>query len=84
MDHLQQYDKAQKAERLAQAALARQLKQQQSASAVSEWSIVTPSEHDQEELTECLMASEQPLKSAADVNSIANFLAKIAKTICTQ
>lgn len=77
MDHLQQYDKAQKAERIANAALARQLRQQQSKEGDGEWKLVTPSEHDEDELIECLMAGSSPLKNKKDATPIANLLVKL-------
>ena len=73
MDHLQQYDKAQKAERIANAALARLQRKQQSATGEGEWKVVTPSEHDEEELVECVMAGEMNTK---DATSIAKLLVK--------
>jgi hypothetical protein len=77
MDHLQQYDRAQKAERIANAALTRQLRQQQSRAGEDKWMVVTPSEYDEDELIECIQASETPLQNPKDATEIANLLVKM-------
>lgn len=69
MDQLQTFDRTQRAERVANAALARQRKQQQANS--GDWKIVTPSEHDEDELMECISTS---LKEGKDATKIAKVL----------
>lgn len=76
MGTLQKYGRAQKAGRVANAALARQLRRQQSRAGEDAWEIVTPPEHDEDELTECFAASETPLEKLKASTTIARLLAK--------
>lgn len=78
MNHLQHYDRSQRAERVANAALARQLRQQQSSAGEDAWKIVTPSEEDEDELLECISASQTPLKNPKDASKIAKLLVKMS------
>ncbi|CAB9501291.1 expressed unknown protein [Seminavis robusta] len=62
MENLQQFDRQQRAERIASAAMNRRQRQQQAMAAVDKnaaWEIDTPSELDEDELNECIAAASQ-------------------------
>jgi hypothetical protein len=72
MEHLQQYDRQQRAERVSRAAMSRlQQQQQKQASATEEggsWAIVTPNEFDEDELKECIDSAL--LKDDTEVSAV--------------
>lgn len=64
MECLQHHDRAQKAERVAKAAMARQQRLLRQGS--SDWKIITPSELDEDELIECISSAIPPQWESQD------------------
>jgi len=79
MENLHQYDRQQRASRMANAVLARHLQQQQKGgdSGDAAWKVVTPTEVDVDELKECISV-DTTLKSACDIARLAKGLVEWA------